>query len=389
MCDTFASIGSGGALFAKNSDRGPREPQVIEFRPPRRSTGTIETQYIEIPDADACAMVLSRPTWLWGAEHGVNEHGLAIGNERVYSARDLSGPPALIGMDLVRLALERARTAADGVDVITDLLTRFGQGGSGVPDDDDPYDSSFLLADAGDCWVVETSGRDWVAGRADGHAAISNRYTLGSAWTTGSGALADGESVELWHQTSVDTRLADHRLSATGSCAMASPTPEDAVATQRFHGTVPWGAPGRGDTAELPPSELGDDLSGITVCMHIPGYQATTAAMICSIPADDNPIRIWGCLGSPCCGVYVPFVFPHVPAVLSDLDTVARFADLRDMVEADHEVLHSVRQVLDPLEHELWSKFAETWGSDRDGDPQELNLLASEGIDEALTRLGV
>jgi len=65
MCDTFASIGAAGALFAKNSDRGPREPQIIEYHPARRSIGTIATHYIEIPDADAHAMVLSRRTWLW------------------------------------------------------------------------------------------------------------------------------------------------------------------------------------------------------------------------------------------------------------------------------------------------------------------------------------
>jgi len=374
MCDTFASIDSDGGLFAKNSDRDPREPQIIEHRPARRSTGTIATQYIEIPDANAYEMVLSRPVWLWGAEHGVNEHGLAVGNERVYSARDLSAPPALLGMDLVRLALERARTAADGVDVITDLLSRFGQGGSGVSDGDDPYDSSFLLVDGRSGWVVETSGQDWVAAAIDGHAAISNRYTLGTAWTSGSGALADGESVEFWHQDSVDTRLADHRLAATTACSLAAPTPADAVATQRFHGTVPWGAPGRHDTPEPPPSELGDDLSGITVCMHIPGYQATTAAMICALPSGEGPIRVWGCLGSPCCGVYVPFDFPNVPAVLSDPVMSSRFADLRDMVEADHSLLGSVRHVLDPLEGDLWD---------------ESGIHTGERISHALTSLGV
>jgi len=388
MCDTFASISSTGALFAKNSDRGPREPQIIEHCPARRSTGTIATQYIEIPDADAHAMVLSRPTWLWGAEHGVNEHGLAVGNERVYSARDLSGPSALIGMDLVRLALERGRTAADGVDVITDLLSRFGQGGSGVPDGDDPYDSSFLLVDGQGGWVVETSGRDWVAAPIDGHAAISNRYTLGSAWTTGSGALADGESVESWHQKSVDHRLADHRLAATTACANAAPTPADAVATQRFHGTVPWGAPGRHDMSEPPPSELGEDLSGITVCMHIPGYQATTAAMVCALPEDDAPIRVWACLGSPCCGIYVPFEFPHVPAVLSDPAIVTRFADLREMVESNHGLLKSVRQVLDPLEQQLWSEFDETSASRVRSSTVGSGSRTSTGISEALTSLG-
>jgi Na+/melibiose symporter-like transporter len=92
----------------------------------------------------------SRPTWLWGIEHGVNEHGVAIGNEKVWTTDDAkSAPPALLGMDLVRLALERARTADEALDRLTDLLTTYGQGGSGEEDHDEPYFSSFLLAASG------------------------------------------------------------------------------------------------------------------------------------------------------------------------------------------------------------------------------------------------
>ncbi|MCJ7672781.1 MAG: hypothetical protein MUP67_12170, partial [Acidimicrobiia bacterium] len=89
MCDTFATVGPRGALVAKNSDRSPREPQIIEWHPARPAAGPLATQYLTIPDAPAHGVVLSRPTWLFGAEHGVNEHGLVSGNERVYSRRDL------------------------------------------------------------------------------------------------------------------------------------------------------------------------------------------------------------------------------------------------------------------------------------------------------------
>lgn len=390
MCDTFASVSAsgGGSLFAKNSDRVPSEPQVIEHHPGRRSGGTLATQYIEIPDTGAHAMVLSSPTWLWGAEHGVNEHGLAVGNERVYSSRDLAGPPALIGMDLVRLVLERATSAEQGVDVLVDLLARHGQGGSGEADHDDPYDSSFLLVDGRGGWVVETSGRDWVAAPFADSAAISNRYTLGADWARSSGALSPGESVDQWHLASVDTCLADHRLAATTACSLARPSPAEAVATQRFHGSVPWGAPGRGDQPEAPPSELGDDLSGVTVCMHIPGFQATTAAMICSLPADDGPIRIWACLGSPCCGIYLPFIFSAVPQSLSDLRMVERFAAVRDMVDGDHSQLRAVRAVLDPLEAEIWEQADAINSADHDA--WTAFAHANDALlDGALTSVGV
>ena len=65
----------------------------------------LQCTYIDIDEVkETYDVVLSKPSWMWGAEMGANEHGVCIGNEAVWNkaqtASDLQ--PALLGMDLVR-----------------------------------------------------------------------------------------------------------------------------------------------------------------------------------------------------------------------------------------------------------------------------------------------
>ena len=60
------------------------------------------------------AVLLGKPYWIWGAEMGANAHGVVIGNEAVFTRVPHEKQPGLIGMDLLRLGLERADTAGGG-----------------------------------------------------------------------------------------------------------------------------------------------------------------------------------------------------------------------------------------------------------------------------------
>ena len=124
MCDSVVVVADGGVLLAKNSDRDANEAQVLEWhaRRSRAPGGRVRCTWIEIPQvAETNAVLISRPFWMWGAEMGANEHGVAIGNEAVFT-KEPYADSCLTGMDLLRLALERARTAAEAVAVITGLL---------------------------------------------------------------------------------------------------------------------------------------------------------------------------------------------------------------------------------------------------------------------------
>lgn len=187
MCDTLVArpgaTKSGALLFAKNSDREANEAQYPCFVPrAAHETGAaLRCTYIDIPQAARThAVLLSRPFWMWGAEMGTNEHGLIIGNEAVFSKIAPQKEKALLGMDLVRLGLERALSAEEAVHVITGLLAAHGQGGNGAHLGHLEYHNSFLIADAsGEAFVLETVGRDWVVERVADRRSISNSYTIG------------------------------------------------------------------------------------------------------------------------------------------------------------------------------------------------------------------
>ena len=105
-------------------------------------------------------------------------------------------------MELLRLGLERGHTAAEALEVMTALLERHGQWGAGVPGEaaaEGAYDNSYLIADAREAWVLETTGRRWVARRVEEPTwSISNQATIRTEWDRASGDLTDHAIESGW-----------------------------------------------------------------------------------------------------------------------------------------------------------------------------------------------
>jgi hypothetical protein len=284
MCDTLVALGSvtadGVTLFAKNSDRPPGEVQVIEWSPSRLDTRDVRTTYIEVaawPEPTLRSLI-SRPVWCWGAEHGVNDAGVAIGNEAIYTRLDpRRAPEALIGMDLVRLGLERGRSAEAAVAVMIDALERYGQGGSGHEHRAKPYWSSFLVADPRDAWVLETSGTTWQTEQVRDARAITNRTTI---------AAFDAEHRHPRQPVDVTT---DPRWRRSMNVLRCRPVTVEAVmAHLRNHDDGPW-----------------------SVCMHVDDEgveEVTTASMVAALALHAPPV-VWGLTGSPCRREYQRYEF--------------------------------------------------------------------------------
>ncbi|XP_048006207.1 secernin-3 [Leguminivora glycinivorella] len=209
-CDTFVVLpphtSDNQVIFGKNSDRPRHEVQeVVHFAGGIRQ-GPLKCTYIKIEESckPLNAVILSKPGWMWGAEMGANDKNVVIGNEAVWTKNDKGLGNAqekrLLGMDLVRLGLERGNTAEDSIDVITSLLEKYGQGGPCSEHDDSLfYHNSFLIADPTQAWVLETSGNLWAAEKVLSYRNISNGLTI----TTKIDKMSDGlkekaQELGLW-----------------------------------------------------------------------------------------------------------------------------------------------------------------------------------------------
>jgi dipeptidase len=231
VCDTLVTVTSDGLLFAKNSDRDPNEAQVLEWVPAADHPGgsSVTCTWTTVPQvARTHAVLLSRPWWMWGAEMGANEHGVVIGNEAVFTHAG-QGEPALLGMDLLRLALERSDTAEAAVGVLVALLERHGQGGPCSHERPGfTYDNSFLVADADGAVVVETAGREWATEVVRGPGrSISNGLTIPGF------ARTRARRVRTW------VAAAARRRARTEPLASAATGPLDLMRALRCHGDGP------------------------------------------------------------------------------------------------------------------------------------------------------
>jgi secernin len=312
-------------LFAKNSDRPPDEaqPLVQVGRADHARGAKLRCQYIEIDQvAHTHAFLGSRPFWLWGCEHGVNEHGVAIGNHTIYT-KDPLGETGLQGMDLVRLGLERGATAREAAQVIAKLIETHGQGGSGFADLMWPYNNSFVIADAHEAWLLEASASHWALKRLREGGSASNHTVIGSDWDELSRDCISHAIASGWWRDD------GQRFDFAAAYRDESVVPA-VVSSGRYRTTCGAlaEADGKLDVAAIKrvmrdhyeagdvhaPGRMPDDERFFSVCMHAGPVGVTAASMIVELGAapDGPPRPVWVSFCNPCVSPYLP-VFPEAP----------------------------------------------------------------------------
>jgi secernin len=312
VCDTFIYRSGEQPVskvwFGKNSDREPNEAHEVLFV--KGGMHSLDSQvkctYIEITQVSKTYdVILCKPAWMWGAEMGVNSQGVAIGNEAIFTRGKPPRDPALTGMDLLRLALERSASARNAVDCIKGLLAEYGQGGNCGYSHPFYYNNSFLIADRLETWILETIGKDWATRKYLTSTSISNGLTLHSDWDE-----ASPEFCRLHDLAGQKTDALITTFSQAGirrECVLSGMTriAPDATIQEVFKLLRSHNGTGPIQT---------DSLTANTVCMHA-GFgpiriDQTTGSLVVDFSNDKTLLWITG-TSAPCLSVFHPLLFSN------------------------------------------------------------------------------
>ena len=376
MCDTWVALkdatSEGRVIFAKNSDRPIFDCQPLEIQPRQYlpAGSSIRTGYIELPQSEVTyAHLGSSPYWCWGYEEGINEWGVVIGNEAIYTKplreavtdfqQGKQVEPGLLGMDLIRIVLERCQTSKQAVELIGGLIEEYGQFGSGNPGKthvQGSYDNAFIIADPAEAWVLEAAGKRWAARRfSEGLTSISNEPGIRTQWSLGSPDLEAYARQKGWWteplrghpalafdfaQAYVDEKTARQvsHMRVMRSRQLLEErrgqiTPQWMMHIARDHYE---------DTFLQGPYFDAADPDFLSLCMHVSPadftWGNTASSCVAVLPKEAGGLPVfWWTPGPPCNGCYVPF-FPHgsrLPEMVSRAGKLGKAVIPADQVGED------------------------------------------------------
>jgi secernin len=309
----------GHMLFGANLHRPAGEGQglVCLAGRPHAVGETLQTTHLSLPQVrQTCSVLGARRFGQWGLLQGLNEHGVVAGVTSIRT-RLAATDPALTGPDLVRLALERASSARQAIDVLTDLVCRHGQG-----DPDTKCDSAFLVADGREAFVVETAGSFWAEQVVGSVRAVGSLCQLRQDWDRISRGLADRAIEQGWWEGD------GSKLDFAGALGVPH---DDASAALRRWGRAtmlleqqsglidaPYFRRVLADHGNVLLDKLGPNTprQQTSLCRHAGDSDApgTAVSTIAEVRLAGSLPVLWCCFGQPCTGLYFPlFLVGELP----------------------------------------------------------------------------
>lgn len=398
----------GDTIFAKNSDRPVNESQPLEFHPAAdHEVGSyVQCSFIKVKQvAHTYACIGSRPTVFFGFEHGINEHGVVIGNEQVSGREIPEGRWGLIGMDILRLGLERSTSARQAVEVMGELLETYGTGGD-PSTRIAPFNSNYIIADANEAYKFESHQRSWAAEKIEGTGYISNCYSI-----LNYDIVSDRAKQEAVEKGWIDKEqvFEPARAWTVDDCVFAES--EGFVRYARLDSLMNNREP---LTVKDMMNNLRDHYNGAElgqtifspaaakipcICSHPGGPSGcATAASTVTVVRKDVPKEIrftyWGSMAPPCCSVFRPFY--NIDWLPEDLGKAAleyteadqwwRFTELERYIALNYDKFApKVKKEFDAMENAFIQEAAEI-EKNYSGDVARLKEFSGRASRESLEK---
>jgi len=187
-----------GTIIVKNRDLGTNTLSEIGLHHAAElpKNAVYRAAYIDIPNVSRTYKFIgSRTAGRWGYGMGINEHHVIVADNDAPSRDKMDWKASLHDNDVVRLILERAKTARQGMKIATKLVETYGQAWNGI---------MFEIGDPNEIWVVEVTGRRWAAKRyTDTVAVRANQYQLTDDYDQASRDLISFAVGQGWVQQGV------------------------------------------------------------------------------------------------------------------------------------------------------------------------------------------
>jgi dipeptidase len=322
------STSGGNTIFAKNSDRPANEAQPLILVPAASHSGGFSgTQFVDVPQVEhTYRHVGSKPYWCAGYEHGFNEHQVVIGNEALPSLLPESKELRLVGMEILRLGLERSKTAVEAVDVITGLVSEYGQGKFSNDAGVRTYDNIYLISDPASAYVVECVGYDWAVKQVSSVTSISNVGQIGKdADRVSPGSKSQATRNGLFDPGFGDSfafnAFADPENSASGLVRQCRSEAMLAGGAGQLDVRAMISVLTDHSNGENPEEVQVVDVAGdVSICLHRRSGEmgASTASLVADLCETGERLPIyWTGLYSPCMTVFLPnFIEGDLPSSL-------------------------------------------------------------------------
>ncbi|MCI1964620.1 MAG: C69 family dipeptidase [Oscillospiraceae bacterium] len=427
-CDTIVALGNSTAkkntIFAKSSDRPMTESQPLLFVPaaehPKGSK--LKCTDLTIDQVEKTnAIVGSRPWFTWGVELGVNDHGVAIGNEATFPNISVEVTNGLNGMDLVRLGLERGNTAHEAMHVIIDLLEKYGQGAICFfnAKTTEEYQNMFILADQKEAWKLETVERHWVAKKVKNFDSLSNIYTIESDYDECSDGLEKYAIAHGVHTQGTPFNFAksfiDFRLPDIGGYPRYKRSQkllgqnQGKLTVEHFQSILRDHYEGEIIEPRWDPTAV----CNVSICMHsVPPLPGASVASACHTAGsgvvelheskhEELIFTYWGSMCAPCSTFFIPFYNTNYKAPKDLLKGSENYSDdsfwwrvhrmCLDIEENYAKYIGFLHDVRTPMEKDFREKAAINEAKAERlldmGNKEEAAVLLNHFSDECVTRV--